>query len=1075
MVAVVLLLAGRAHGAVFNYISPPVDVTPAAGAWNDVNVSAYVPVGTTGVIIQMYNPTGSGYHFGVRNNTSSDTWMLAGTGKTALAGASGFFTVGVDGSRIFDCYVENTACKAYLVGYTNTGVTFFTNGVNKSLGSGGGTWTDINISGDTGANTAIGAIFIVKNVSATADNYGLRKKGSSDTRYQGLMAGHATGAIIGVDSAEICQMAIFDTNVDAYLVGYVTKGAVFHTNSTLYAVTTGAYRDADITPSIGGDDANGAIVEFFGASGYSTGIRANGQTYDYYGFMQHEWAVTAIDSNDIFEQQISNNNQDCYLVGYTLDTTTNYRSVGTNAATLYSTGNATINIDSSTVTFAGGASLPSNVGQGDKLTIGATVFYIRTKDSSTQVTVHETATATLTNQAYTIARAYNTFASWETARQGNLVSDNRVEAAVAYNDGDFVPGAVITINGSTTDATRYMMITVAPGHRHAGIGGAGVVLDGNNSGSYHGIQINDDYTRVEWLQFTRYGGAAGRAAVKIDASNVLLDKLIAYNFNTGHTNKALRCTSGTVTMRNCLVYDGSDNGIRAAGGTITAQNCTVYGMTAGGVVRGSGTLNATNTISMGNGGSSFTSLSSQSYNMSSDATATGAGSLTNKVAANQFVNISSGSYDFHLKSGSDAINVGSDLSGSFNADLEGETRPAGSAWDIGADERAAGSTETNYRSVGTNAGTIYSTGTCSVSGGSTTVTFGGGASLPGNVGQGDKLTVGSNVFYLYSRDSATQATVQVAASSTLSNQAYTITRAYNDFGSWESARQGNLVSDNRQETAVAYDDGDFTSAVIIDGSTTDATHYMAITVASGQRHAGQAGVGAVLDMNSTATGITVNDDYTQISWLQIRRTGANNSSGVMVQSASNVLLDSLLIHDFNDSGNAYGINGSWISTVMVRNCMIFDGSGAGIIATIFSSNLTVQNCTIYGITGRGIYKPFGTITATNTIVMGCTIEDFWPGVTQSYNMSMDATASGTGSLPGSNPANQFVSITPGSFNLHLKSGSTALDAGTDLSGSFTYDIDGAARPIGLAWDMGADEAAPSPTRRITSWREVSPN
>ena len=52
-----------------------------------------------------------------------------------------------------------------------------------------------------------------------------------------------------------------------------------------------------------------------------------------------------------------------------------------------------------------------------------------------------------------------------------------------------------------------------------------------------------------------------------------------------------------------------------------------------------------------------------------------------------------------------------------------------------------------YRSIGMNAGTLYNTGTASISNGSATVTFSGGASLPeldavGAVGTGDRLVVG---------------------------------------------------------------------------------------------------------------------------------------------------------------------------------------------------------------------------------------------------------------------------------------------------------------------------------------------
>jgi hypothetical protein len=119
--------------------------------------------------------------------------------------------------------------------------------------------------------------------------------------------------------------------------------------------------------------------------------------------------------------------------------TPNFRSIGTNGWTLHDTGNASVPLDSRVVTFAGGASLPGNVGKGDVLTFPgapAETLYIYSRDSATQVTLQAPATAAHTNQTYTITRAFTTLAAWETARQGDLVTENRLEVGVA-NDAPF--------------------------------------------------------------------------------------------------------------------------------------------------------------------------------------------------------------------------------------------------------------------------------------------------------------------------------------------------------------------------------------------------------------------------------------------------------------------------------------------------------------------------------------------------------------------------------------------------------------------------------------------------------------
>ena len=51
--------------------------------------------------------------------------------------------------------------------------------------------------------------------------------------------------------------------------------------------------------------------------------------------------------------------------------TANYRSIGTDTGVLHSAGDASISASSSTVTFAAGANLPTNVGVGDELVIGS--------------------------------------------------------------------------------------------------------------------------------------------------------------------------------------------------------------------------------------------------------------------------------------------------------------------------------------------------------------------------------------------------------------------------------------------------------------------------------------------------------------------------------------------------------------------------------------------------------------------------------------------------------------------------------------------------------------------------------
>jgi hypothetical protein len=348
---------------------------------------------------------------------------------------------------------------------------------------------------------------------------------------------------------------------------------------------------------------------------------------------------------------------------------------------------------------------------------------------------------------------------------------------------------------------------------------------------------------------------------------------------------------------------------------------------------------------------------------------------------------------------------------------------------------------------------------------------------------------GSETFYVLSRDSDTQVTVQGTSPLTLTNAGYTIERAYNTLQAWEDDRDGDLVGEARLEVGVCYNDGPFTDPLTIRGSTTDAAHYLTLTVAEGERHDGTEDSGAIIDACCASTSkdmgqhlILVEDQYTRIEWLQFARTEIGDYSAIYFSdspSGANGRVSHVMAYAGWLNGNLSGVR-VMAPNVTVRNS-IFRASGVnGVSVGNAGASVTIENCTIYGCT-QGIKAGAGTdVTVRNTISVGNSVSDcsVWGTVSYfGYNLFDTSSGFDPALYQGNNHRSPvdletlFLSLS-GSYDLHLEpAGHKAVNEGLDLSGDFSDDIDEETRSG--PWDIGADHIPPNP--RVLTWQEVEPD
>ncbi len=299
-----------------NFFTNEIDKTPATlSTWIDVDVSGDgVPAGATGVILRLYG--GGGYTCAVRKNGSTDTRTPKPLFYTGAM-------VGIDANRIFEAYVDNAACKVYLIGYTTDGTDFLTNSVDKTPAT-TGSWVDVDVSANVPSG-AMGVIVQLVDTSGTIYSGGVRKNASTDALTYGQVGdGYANKAcyqVCGVDANRIFEAQIENTALKVWLVGYFMPPISFETNAVSYALgSTGAWTDITVSgaPS-GADGALWLVKNSETAYDQSGGTRKNGSSDESYQLMRRTICIsffTGLDGSKIAEGKISSTNVDHYVIGY---------------------------------------------------------------------------------------------------------------------------------------------------------------------------------------------------------------------------------------------------------------------------------------------------------------------------------------------------------------------------------------------------------------------------------------------------------------------------------------------------------------------------------------------------------------------------------------------------------------------------------------------------------------------------------------------------------------------------------------------------------------------------------------
>lgn len=309
----------------FIWLTDATDISlTTTGSWQDIDLSAIVPVGTSGAIVEVVHTSLTDNLSGVlRGKPDTRDYMSNASFEEMRKETHRWQVVGVDGDRLIQGYIESTDIDFKLRGYTLGSDPWYCNYPGDILPPTTNSWGTVDVSGYVDPD-ADGVILLVDSLDSGDQKYGIREFGSSFTGQSDVGAYGNSMYLVGINSNGRFDAFIETTDVKIYLVGYTMGSVVYDLEDVPIAdpANLDSWKELDADGDGVAVPANGLFlrVENTGGTHEKAGFRHGDSTDDWNGDVRgnhHIQAGTGIRADNVLDEYLENANLDVTVEAYT--------------------------------------------------------------------------------------------------------------------------------------------------------------------------------------------------------------------------------------------------------------------------------------------------------------------------------------------------------------------------------------------------------------------------------------------------------------------------------------------------------------------------------------------------------------------------------------------------------------------------------------------------------------------------------------------------------------------------------------------------------------------------------------